>query len=131
MDPSCLPIIHSVEESEDLSTDVVGSGLSVVHDSLVGGQHDVSELSGGEHLVHELLEVLQLEVESGGDDSALVKSSVEVDDDLSSSHVVNDGELADVSLLLHNSQELDDDLGNGSEENLKIVRSAKLINLLA
>ena len=35
----------SVEESENLSSDVVSSGLVVVHDSLVGGEDNVSELS--------------------------------------------------------------------------------------
>ena len=69
-------------------------------------------------MVNKLLEVLELEVESGGDDSALVESSVEVDNNLSSSHVINNFEFIDVSLLLHDSEELDDNLGGGSKENL-------------
>ena len=97
---------------------MVSSGLDVIDDSLVGGKDDETELSGGKDLGGELLEVLELEVESGGDDTALVESSVEVDDNLASSGIINDLEVVDVSVLLHASEELNDDLGHGSEENL-------------
>jgi hypothetical protein len=98
---------------------MVLSGLVVIHDTLVGSQDNVTELSGWEDLVDELLEVLELEVESWGDDTALVKSSVEVNDDLSGSTIIDDLEFVDVTVLLHLSKELDDDLGDWSEENLK------------
>ena len=94
------------------------SGLNVVDDTLVGSEDDETELSGWENLINELLEILQLEVESWGDDTALVQSSVKVDDDLAGSGIVNDLVLADVSVLLHKSEELDDDLGDWSKENL-------------
>ena len=99
---------------------MVLSGVNVVHDSLVGGQDDVAELSGGEEMVHELLEVLDLEVEPGGDNSALVESSVKVNDDLATSLIVNDLELIDISMLLHDSKELDDNLRDWSQENLNL-----------
>ena len=111
----------SVEESKDLSSDVLLSGLDVVDDTLVGGEDDESELSGWENLVNKLLEILELEVESWGDDTALVQSSVKVNDDLSGSGIVNDLELVDVAVLLHESEELDDNLGDWSQENLKIT----------
>ena len=98
---------------------MVLSGLDVIHDTLVGSQDNVTELSRWEDLVDELLEVLELEVESWGDDTALVKSSVEVNDDLSGSTIIDDLEFVDVTVLLHLSKELDDDLGDWSEENLK------------
>ena len=108
----------SVEESEDLTTDMVLSGLNVVHDTLVGGKDDIAELSGWQNLVNELLEILKLEVESWGDDTALVESSVELDNDLSGSGVIDNLELVDVTVLLHASEELDENLGDGAEENL-------------
>ena len=95
------------------------SGLSVVEDTLVGGEDDVTELSGRQDGVAELLEVLELEIESGRDDTALVQSTVEVNNDLVATLVIDDGELVDVALLLHGSEELDDDLGDGSEHNLE------------
>ena len=67
---------HSVEVSEDFSSDVLSLCLVVVHDAVGGGQDDASELSGGEDVGDELLEVLKLQVVSGGDDSALVQSAV-------------------------------------------------------
>ena len=72
----------SVEVAEDLATDVLSLGLFVVHDAVGGGEDDLSELSGGEDVVDELLEVLELEVVSGGDHAALVESAVELNDDL-------------------------------------------------
>ena len=110
--------LESVEVAENFASNVSLSGLIVVHDTLVGGEDDVTELSGREDLGEELLEVLELEVESGRDDTDLVDSSVQVDDDLSVSSVVNDFEVSDVSVSLHNSQELDNSLGNGSQEYL-------------
>ena len=87
----------SVEVAEDLATDVLSLGFFVVHDTVGSGENDVSELSGGEDVVDELLEVLEFEVVSGGDDSALVQSSVQLNDDLSVSLVVNDLEFTDVT----------------------------------
>eukprot|EP00356_Strombidium_inclinatum_P002455 CAMPEP_0170479390 /NCGR_PEP_ID=MMETSP0208-20121228/646_1 /TAXON_ID=197538 /ORGANISM="Strombidium inclinatum, Strain S3" /LENGTH=122 /DNA_ID=CAMNT_0010751777 /DNA_START=77 /DNA_END=445 /DNA_ORIENTATION=- len=106
------------------------SGLVVVHDTLVGGEDDVTELSGRQDGGGELLEVLELEVESGGDDTALVQSSVEVDDDLAGSHVVEDLELIDVAMLLHSLEELNNDLGHGSEENLSFASFFSVNELL-
>ena len=108
----------SVEETENLSSDVLLSGLEVVDNTLVGGEDDETELSGWENLWDKLLEVLELEVESWGDDTALVQSSVKVNDDLAGSGVVNNLELVDVTMLLHKSEELDDNLGDWSKENL-------------
>ena len=114
-------ILASVEETKDFTTDMVLSGLNVIHDTLVGGKNDISELSGWQDLVHKLLEILKLEVESWGDDTALVQSTVKLNDDLTGSSVINDLELIDVSVMLHNSKELDNDFGGWSEENLSFA----------
>ena len=110
--------MNSVEETEDLSTDLVLSGGLVIHDTLVGGEDDVSELSGWENLINELLEILKFEVESWGDDTALVESSVKINDDLTVSLIINDLEFTDVSVGLHASEELDNNLGDWSKHNL-------------
>lgn len=116
---SPIVLLLSVEETKNLTTDMSFSTLIVVHDTLVGRKHDIAELSGWKNLVNKFLEILQFEVESWRDDTALVKSSVEVNDDLSGSTIIKDFEFIDVSVLLHLSKELDDDLGDWSEENLK------------
>jgi len=97
---------------------MLGSSFVVVHDTLVGGEHDETELSGGEDGVVEVFELGESEVESGGDDTALVESSVELDNDLSGSGVIDNLELVDVAVLLHASEELDENLGDGAEEDL-------------
>ena len=90
----------------------------MVHDTLVGGEDNVTELTGGEDGVGEVLEVLELQVETGGDDTALVEATVQVNDDLASAGIVNDGELVDVALGLHQAEDLDQNLGDGVEDNL-------------
>ena len=59
-----LPL-RSVEEAEDLATDVLGTGLVMVHDTLVGGQDNDTELTRGEHSVAEVLELVEGEIEAG------------------------------------------------------------------
>ena len=90
----------------------------MVHDTLVGGEDNVTELTGGEDGVGEVLEVLELQVETGGDDTALVEATVQVNDDLASAGIVNYGELVDVALGLHQAEDLDQNLGDGVEDNL-------------
>ena len=109
---------RSVEEAEDFATDVLGTSLVVVHDALVSGQDDDTELAGGEHGVEEILELVQGQIEAGRDDAALVQATVQVDNDLATTGVVDDLELVDVAVLLHDLQELDEDLGGGSQDNL-------------
>ena len=121
---------RSVEETEDLTTDLSLSGLVLGDDTLVGGENDVTELSGREDGVAELLEVLELEVESGRDNTALVESSVEVNNDLVATLVIDNGELTNIALLLHSLEELDDDLGDRSEHNLVRAWNGQLIMLM-
>ena len=108
----------SVEEAKNFATDVLGTSLVVVHDSLVGGEDNDTELSRGEHSGAEVLELVELEVEAGGDDTALVKTTVQVDNDLAIAGIIDDLELIDVAVSLHDLEELDEDLGDGSQDNL-------------
>ena len=78
-------------------THVLPSGLLVVHDARRGGEDDLSERSSGEQQVDPVLNGIDTDVESGRDDTGLVESAVELDDDLAASVVVNDLELSDVA----------------------------------
>ena len=100
---------------------MLSSGLLMVHDTLVGGEHDKAELSGGKDLVNKVFEILELEVETGGDNSALVQTTVKVDNDLAIAGIVDDLELVDVAVLLHHTEELDENLGDRSQENLQAI----------
>lgn len=76
---------------------MLAAGLLVVHDTSGGGQDDETELTGREELLNPLLHVLELDVVAGRDDTSLVETAVELDDDLAVAVVVNLLELADVA----------------------------------
>lgn len=90
----------------------------MVHDAIGGGEHQLTELARGEQVGRQLLDLVQGDVESGGDDTALVQTTEQVDDDLSASVIVDDLEVSNVTVLLHNLQELDDNLRARADENL-------------
>jgi len=109
---------NSVEETEDLATSLLESGLFVVHNTVGGGHNQETELSGGKDIVGELLVVIELDIESGGDNTALVDSAEEIDNDFIGSVVIDNFEFTDISVLLHNSKESKDDSAGGSDEDL-------------
>ena len=76
---------------------MLASGLLVVHDTGRGGQDNVAELTGGQQLDDPLLEVGETDVVSGGDDTSLVETAVQLNDNLARSVVVNLLELANVA----------------------------------
>lgn len=90
-------LIHLVEEADDLASNVLAAGLLVVHDAGRGGEDDVTELTGGQQLDNPLLEVGETDVVSGRDDTSLVETAVQLNDDLAGSVVVDLLELADVA----------------------------------
>ena len=64
-------------------------GLLVIHDAPGGGEDHVAELSGGQQVVGPLLDLSDGHVKSGGDHSALVQTTSQIDNNLSSSVVIN------------------------------------------
>ena len=88
----------SEEESQDLSSKMLPSGLLVVHDTSGGGQHHIAKLSGGQEVVGPLLDVPDGDVEPGGDHAALVQAPRQVDNNLTRSVVIDD--LKDITMLM-------------------------------
>lgn len=86
-----------VEETEDLASNVLAAGLLVVEDTSGGGKDDVAELTRGQQLDDPLLEVAELDVVAGGDDTGLVQAAVELDDDLAVAVIIDLLELANVA----------------------------------
>ena len=143
--------------TEDLSGNVLATSLLVVHDTSRGGQNDVTERTSGEEQVDPVFDLGQLDVESGRDDSGLVDTTVELNDDLARSVVVNLLELLDVAyrrlfsgsvfifhqiisveissvykltVLLHDSQESDNDLGGRTDENLTLSTLLSVVDVV-
>ena len=80
----------------------------VVHDTPGDGHHHLSKLSGGQRVVHPLLNVVQGNVEPRRDDATLVEPSSEVDYDLASMMIVNHLKLSNVAVLHYHCEEADD-----------------------
>jgi hypothetical protein len=76
---------------------VLASGLLVVHDTGRGGQDDVAELTSGKELDNPLLELGETDVVAGRDDTGLVETAVELNNDLAGSVVVKFLELTNVT----------------------------------
>lgn len=89
--------IGLIEETNDLSTDVLATSLLVVHDTLGSGQDDVSELTAGEQVAGPHLNLVQLHIEAGRDAAALVQTTGQSDHDLSRAVVINHGDLTNVT----------------------------------
>ncbi len=87
----------SVEVAENLSSGVLLSGLLVIHDTLVGGEDEVSEETRGQQVLNPSLDLIEADIETRGDDSALVDAAVELDDNLARAAIVNNLELTNVS----------------------------------
>lgn len=87
----------------------------MVHDTGRGGQDDVTERTGGHEQVDPVLDLRQLDVEAGRDDTALVDATVELDDDLAGSVVVNLLELLNVTCCVRErNNDIRRDCGKGS-----------------
>lgn len=102
----CIPngtFLHSiyanclVDVGKDLATDVLATGLLVVHDTGRGGEDDLAERTGGEEEGDPVLDGVNGDVEAGRDNAGLVETAVKLDDDLAATVVVDDLELADVA----------------------------------
>lgn len=76
---------------------MLATSLLVVHDTSRGGQDDVAELTRGEELDGPALEVTELNGVAGADDTALVETAVELDDDLAGAVVVDFLEFTNVA----------------------------------
>jgi hypothetical protein len=77
------------------------TGLFVVHDTRRGGQDDDSEGTGRhDQSVDPVFDLVKRDVESGGDDTTLVDTTInELDDDLSRSVVIDVFEFVNVATL--------------------------------
>ena len=86
-----------VEEANDLTSNMLSSSLLVVHNTSAGRKDNVAKLTRRQQLDNPLLEISKLNVVAGRDDTGLVETSVELDDNLAIAMVVNFLEFANVA----------------------------------
>mmetsp|Transcript_11885 Transcript_11885/g.25326 ORF Transcript_11885/g.25326 Transcript_11885/m.25326 type:complete len:150 (+) Transcript_11885:155-604(+) len=91
------------------------------HNPVGGGQNDLTELTTRQEVNDPLFDFLHIDIESWGDDTAFVEASVELDDNLLGTVIVDDFEFANISVLLHALQELDNNLTRGSDKYLALT----------
>lgn len=68
---------------------MLASSLLVIHDTSGGGEDNVTELTGWQELDNPLLEIGETDVVTGRDNTSLVKTAVQLDDDLARSVVID------------------------------------------
>jgi hypothetical protein len=71
----CDNIGSLVEKANDLASNVLATGLLVVHDSSRCGENHVTELTRWKELDDPFLEVTELDVVAGADDTGLVDTA--------------------------------------------------------
>jgi len=107
---------------------VLASGLLVVHDTSGGGEDNITKLTGWQELDNPFLKVCKAHIVTWRDDTSLVETTVQLDDDLAGSVVINFFELANVTVLLHDTEELDDNLGGRADEDLSLSRLLSVVD---
>ena len=82
--------------------------LFVIHDAERSGHHDVSELTRRKQVVRPLLDGSKCQIESWRNNTALIKTADELNDNLAAAMVIDDLEFANISWL----QQLQLDVNN-------------------
>lgn len=72
----------------------------MVHDTGRGGQDNETELTRGQQVVDPVFNRAELDVEAGGNDTALVQTTNELNNNLARSMVINDFEFTNVTLMI-------------------------------
>jgi len=122
--------LNLIEVTKNFATGVLATGLLVIHNTIRGGQDDETELTGWQQVGDPLLHIIDLDIKTRADDTTLVKTTVELDDDLTGAMIIDNLEFTNVAVLLHDSQEFDDYLGDGTDEYLTLSTLLSVVNAL-
>ena len=76
---------------------MLSSRLLVVHDARAGGEDNVAELTRRKQLDNPLLEVYQGHIVARRDDTRLIETAVELDDDFAVAVIVNFFEFTNIA----------------------------------
>jgi len=109
---------------------MLSASLVVVKDTRRGGQDDDTKPTSREQQVDPRLNLGNLNIESGRDNTGLVQASVELDNDLARTVVVDLLELADVTVALHDTKELHNDLRARADEHLALSTALRIDNVV-
>lgn len=71
----------------------------MVHDPSRGGQDDKAKLARGEQIVDPVLQLGKFDIKAGRDDTTLVETTVEMNDNLSRTVIINNLKLLNVTCI--------------------------------
>jgi hypothetical protein len=89
--------IALVKESQYFASSLFASGLLVGHDTVGGRQEYVAELTRGQEVDNPLFQLVELDVKAGTNDTALVETAIELNDNFVGPVVVDDFEFSNVA----------------------------------
>ena len=101
----CYAGIHPlIEKPNYLPSDMLSPCLLVVHDASTCGQHHVAELSARQELYYPFLQIAELDIVARRDDTSLIESTIELDNNLPVSVIINFFKFANVTCRNVSSQ---------------------------
>lgn len=76
---------------------MLAASVLMIHNTGRGSQNNETKLTGGQQVVNPVLQVGQLDVEAGRNNSTLVQTAIEVNNNLTRAVVIDNFELVNIS----------------------------------
>jgi len=112
---------RSEEKSQDFASGVLSLGLLVINDAVWCRKHNESELTRWKKVLCPCLHVSDGQIKTRTDDTTLIKTSVQINNDFASAVVVDNFKFADVAVLHHDGEKFDDNFRARSQHDLSLV----------
>lgn len=93
----CAIYAFLVDKAEDLASNVLATSLLVIHNASRGGKDQVTELTGRKEVVGPGLKLAELDVEARRDNTNLVQTTIQENDNLTRAVVVDPLEILNVA----------------------------------
>jgi len=90
-------VFRSIEESKNLSSRLLASGLFMCHNSVGGRKDNVTELPGWQQVDDPFLNFGILYIETRTNDTALVEAASQLDDNLVRTVIIDNFEFTDIA----------------------------------
>ena len=116
--------------SNDLASSFSSTCFVVCHNTVCGGHNDFTELTGWKKVHNPLFDVTNTAIKAWGDNTTLVQTADKVDNDFSTTVIIYEFEVSDVSVLLHGLQKFDDNLGGRTDQNLSLASLFCVVDVL-
>ena len=134
---SKTPILVYAEEtnylivvSNNFSSGLSSTGFIVGHDTVSSSHNNFTELTGRKKVYNPFLDITNAAVKAWGDNTTFVQATDEVNNDFSTTVIIYNFEVSDVSVLLHGLQKLKDNLGGRADHNLSLTSFFGVVDVL-